>query len=189
MFDEVKPARHLEIQRFIATHGSPIVYTTGSGVAEANEIFTEGRKICEILDVPGIFVGSPASNSLLGGTERFLHIDYIDFETLLPQCLAIIHHGGIGTTAQAIKAGIPQIIRPMTFDQPDNGYRIFLLGLGFSVSPKKFTAKRVSAALTAILRTLPKSAQFAKYAFELKRGGAIERACDLIDATLCKSTT
>lgn len=186
MFDEVRPARHLEVSRFIADHGRPLVYTTGSGVADATEIFREGRKICEILNVPGIFVGSAASKALLEGSEKFLHIDYIDFENLLPQCLALIHHGGIGTTAQAIKAGIPQVIRPITFDQPDNAHRVFLLGLGISIFPKKFKANRVSAVLAAILRAVPTSRQFQKYALELKRGDAIERACDIIDATLHK---
>jgi len=48
----------------------------------------------------------------------------------LPHCAAIVHHGGIGTTSQALAAGIPQLIRPMAFDQFDNANRIEKLGCG-----------------------------------------------------------
>jgi len=42
----------------------------------------------------------------------------------------LLHHGGIGTTAQALRAGIPQIVMPKAFDQPDNAMRIAALRLG-----------------------------------------------------------
>jgi UDP:flavonoid glycosyltransferase YjiC (YdhE family) len=41
-----------------------------------------------------------------------------------------VHHGGIGTTARALEAAVPQIISPQAFDQPDNGDRVSRLGVG-----------------------------------------------------------
>jgi UDP:flavonoid glycosyltransferase YjiC (YdhE family) len=42
----------------------------------------------------------------------------------------LVHHGGIGTTARAFQAGVPQIIRARMYDQPDNGDRVQRLGVG-----------------------------------------------------------
>src|SRR5690606_22493625 len=52
---------------------------------------------------------------------------------LLPHAAAIFHHGGIGTVAEALRAGCPQIVVPGRFDQPDNAMRIARLGLGGAV--------------------------------------------------------
>ena len=48
------------------------------------------------------------------------HVEYAPFSELLPRCAALVHHGGIGTSAQALAAGVPQLIMPMGHDQPDN---------------------------------------------------------------------
>ena len=51
------------------------------------------------------------------------HERYVPFSAILPRCAAIVHHGGIGTCAQALAAGIPQLVSPFGFDQPDNAVR------------------------------------------------------------------
>ncbi len=56
--------------------------------------------------------------------------DYVPLGRLLPHCDAILHHGGIGTTSQALAAGVPQVIRPLAFDQFDNAARVERLGAG-----------------------------------------------------------
>jgi len=55
----------------------------------------------------------------------------------------LIHHGGIGTTAQALAAGLPQLVVPMSHDQPDNAVRIRRLGVGVFVLPVAYTKARV----------------------------------------------
>jgi hypothetical protein len=49
---------------------------------------------------------------------------------VLPHCAAIVHHGGVGTLAQGLAAGVPQLVMPMGFDQPDNATRSSALGVG-----------------------------------------------------------
>jgi rhamnosyltransferase subunit B len=53
--------------------------------------------------------------------------------TLLPRSAALVHHGGIGTAAQALAAGIPQLVVPFAYDQFDNAERLRHLGCGASV--------------------------------------------------------
>ncbi len=173
-----------ELDRFIEQQGAPLVFTSGTGVKDVVELFTEGRKICEQLQVPGVFVGGASGTDILQGSPLCLHLDYIDFEYALSKAVAIVHHGGMGTTAQAIKAGIPQLIRPIKYDQPDNADRIYKLGLGTYVMPEKFTAEQVAPMLGNMLQKAKSSKALRFYAEDVNNSRAIVDACDLIEREL-----
>lgn len=170
-----------ELDAFIEQQGAPLIFTSGTGVKDVAELFTEGRKICEQLQVPGVFVGGASGAELLQGSSLCLHLDYIDFEYALAKALAIIHHGGMGTTAQAIKAGIPQLIRPIKYDQPDNADRIYKLGLGTYVMPEKFKAEQVAPMLGNMLQKAKNSKALRHYSADVNNSSAIVNACDLIE--------
>ena len=78
------------------------------------------------------------------------HVAYVPFSQVLPRCKALVHHGGIGTVAQGLAAGVPQFVMAMSHDQPDNGYRLARLGVGAYVYPKAFTPGRVADALARL---------------------------------------
>jgi UDP:flavonoid glycosyltransferase YjiC (YdhE family) len=73
---------------------------------------------------------------------------HLPFDALLPQVAVLVHHGGIGTTAAALAAGIPQLVIPFAFDQFDNAARVARLGVGRACPTLD------AAAWTAALRTL-----------------------------------
>lgn len=173
-----------ELDNFIAQQGSPLIFTSGTGVKDVAELFIEGRKICEQLQVPGVFVGGSSGAELLQGSSLCTHVDYIDFEYALPKSLAIIHHGGIGTTAQAIKAGIPQLIRPIKYDQPDNADRIYKLGLGTYVMPEQFKAEQVAPMIGNMLQKAQNSRALRTCAADVNNSRAIVDACDLVEREL-----
>jgi sterol 3beta-glucosyltransferase len=61
---------------------------------------------------------------------------------------AVVHHGGAGTTAEGLRAGVPAVIVPFAFDQPFWGARVKALGLGPEPIPQKqLTAERLARAL------------------------------------------
>jgi UDP:flavonoid glycosyltransferase YjiC (YdhE family) len=62
-----------------------------------------------------------------------------------------VHHGGVGTVAQALAAGVPQLIMPLAHDQHDNAERVRRLGVGDALAPRKFTGAAVSRKLAALL--------------------------------------
>ncbi len=170
-----------ELDNFIEQQGAPLLFTSGTGVKDVVEIFTEGRKICEQLQVPGVFVGGVSGAELLRDSSLCLHLDYIDFEYALSKALAVIHHGGMGTTAQAIKAGIPQLIRPIKYDQPDNADRVYKLGLGTYVMPEQFKADVVAPMIANMLQKAKNSKALRVYATDANNSSAIVDACDLIE--------
>jgi len=170
-----------ELDAFIEKFGAPLIFTSGTGVKDVEELFKEGRKICEQLQVPGLFVGGNTGAEILQGSTLCTHMDYIDFEYALPKALAIVHHGGIGTTAQAIKAGIPQLIRPIKYDQPDNAERIYKLGLGTYVMPDGFRAEQVAPMIGNMLQKTKSSKALRHYSADVNNSSAIINACDLIE--------
>lgn len=169
-----------QLDAFIQEQGTPLVFTSGTGVKDVANLFQEGRKICEQLQVPGVFVGGAGGADFLQGARLCKYLDYVDFEYALSKSLAIIHHGGIGTTAQAIKAGIPQLIRPIKYDQPDNAERIYKLGLGSYVMPEHFNADTVAPLIANMLQKAKSSKALRHYSADVNNSSAIEDACDLI---------
>jgi UDP:flavonoid glycosyltransferase YjiC (YdhE family) len=126
-------------------------------------------------------VGGETGKDELAGSPLCAHISYIDFEYALPKARAIIHHGGIGTTAQAIKAGIPQLIRPIKYDQPDNANRIAKLGLGAYVLPEFFTAETVAPLLSSLIDRASNNQALKNYSADVRASNAIAEACSLIE--------
>ncbi len=175
-----------QLDEFIEKQGAPLIFTSGTGVKDVADLFQEGRKICEQLQVPAVFVGGASGAELLQGSRLCKHLDYIDFEYALSKSLAIIHHGGIGTTAQAIKAGIPQLIRPIKYDQPDNADRIYKLGLGSYVMPEKFKAETIVPMIANMMQKAKSSKALRHYSAAVNNSSAIEDACDLIEH-VCKT--
>ncbi|MFZ4066025.1 MAG: glycosyltransferase [Phenylobacterium sp.] len=76
---------------------------------------------------------------------------YAPHSLLFPSAAAIIHHGGIGTTGQALHAGRPQLITPHMGDQPDNAARISDLGVGATLSAARYRPERVARLLHRLL--------------------------------------
>jgi sterol 3beta-glucosyltransferase len=81
--------------------------------------------------------------------DNILEIEAAPHEWLFPRVAGVVHHGGAGTTAMALRAGRPSIMCPFFGDQPFWARRIHELRAGPAPIPrKKLTAERLSAAIT-----------------------------------------
>jgi sterol 3beta-glucosyltransferase len=75
-------------------------------------------------------------------------IDSIPHSWLLPRVAAVVHHGGAGTTAAGLRAGVPSVIVPFFGDQPFWGKRVAELGVGPEPIPRKqLTVERLAQAI------------------------------------------
>jgi rhamnosyltransferase subunit B len=99
---------------------------------------------------------------------------------VLPRCAALIHHGGIGTTAQAIAAGLPQLVVPTSHDQPDNAVRIRRLCIGDFVLPRAYTKARVIEKLDCLMSPAVKD-NCQRRAADLAGSQSLEKAAVLIE--------
>ncbi len=77
-------------------------------------------------------------------------IESIPHDWLFPQMAAVVHHGGAGTTATGLRAGVPSIVAPFFADQPFWAHRVKVLGVGPAPVPqKRITAERLAHAIQA----------------------------------------
>lgn len=129
----------------------PILFSPGTGNAQAARFFEEALKACEILKVRAIF-GTRFADQLPSPLPPWVWVvDYLPFSALMPHVACAVHHGGIGTMSQALAAGLPQLIMPFAHDQPDNADRLKRLGLGDYLYASDFYAKEIAKKLESLL--------------------------------------
>ncbi|MEO7446828.1 MAG: glycosyltransferase [Humibacillus sp.] len=105
-------------------------------------------------------------------------------ELLFPRCAVVVHHGGAGTTAAAVRAGVTQVIVPHAADQPYWGRRMADLGVAAApIARKDLTAARFAAALEVALSPAARAAAYALGERVRGEAGASE-AAHLVDAHL-----
>lgn len=141
------------LEGFLAAGGPPIVFTPGSAMKHAHAFFAEAAGALRRLDRRGLFLTRYPEQLPAELPDSLRHFDYVPFSRVLPRCAALVHHGGIGTTAQGLAAGIPQLIMPMAHDQPDNAARLRRLGVGMALPPRRFGAGAVAATLRRLVES------------------------------------
>jgi UDP:flavonoid glycosyltransferase YjiC (YdhE family) len=142
-----------EIEEFISRHGPPIVFTPGTGNTDVQDFFRTAGGICEKLQHSGIFLSPAISKAAQPSSNRLVVKDFAELSWLLPRAKMLVHHGGIGSVAQAMRAGIPQVVIPDRFDQPDNALRMAVLGLGGAYFGKARTVDGISTLIEAVLKS------------------------------------
>ena len=110
------------------------------------------------------------------------HFDYVPLTPLLPRCAALVHHGGIGTAAQAMAAGVPQLIMALAHDQYDNAARIQKLGIGDWTTPTWFRGPRIAKMLERLLTSNDVRNACRGIAERLKRRDGLPRMAEAIEA-------
>jgi sterol 3beta-glucosyltransferase len=80
--------------------------------------------------------------------ENVFVIEAASHSWLFPRMAAVVHHGGAGTTAEGLRAGVPSVILPFMVDQPFWGSRVSELGVGPGPIPqKKLTVEKLAHAI------------------------------------------
>jgi rhamnosyltransferase subunit B len=169
------------VAQFIRQHGAPLVFTPGTGVADVKQFFTAAASCCQLLGKPGIFLSPCLDAGALPPGQALLHLPYLELEQLLPHAALLVHHGGIGTTARALEAGIPQIISPQAFDQPDNGHRITLLGAGAVVERRRLSGEALAKQAQTLLGSLETRRTLAELSRQIRETDAIGAAATLLE--------
>ncbi len=172
-----------ELEAFLQAGDPPYVFTLGtSAVLDPGRFYTEAHKAVNHMGKRAVFlVGRDNYDRYLSlGNDRIYIARYAPHSQLMPRGAVTIHQGGIGTTAQALRAGKPMIVVPYSHDQPDNARRCVKLGVGLTIPRKRFNAKLLEEALLAA----PKSNELARSMGTLIQSeDAVARACEKIEET------
>lgn len=169
-----------DLVRFLDAGDKPIVFTPGSANQNAAAFFRGAIDASTRLGRRAILL-TRFKEHLPTLPSSVHHEGYAPLSRLLPRAAALVHHAGIGTLAQALAAGVPQLTMPMGFDQPDNTNRLVNLGVARWISPKTFTGDRVAPLLDDLLKSPTVASACAKYAALLKDNHALDRTCDFLE--------
>jgi rhamnosyltransferase subunit B len=143
------------LARFLDAGEPPVVCMPGSAMRHAGAFFAAAAEATAALGLRALFLTPHADQLPAPLPPHVLHLPYAPFPALLPRARALLHHGGIGSSAQALRAGIPQVLMPMAHDQFDNAACLHRLGVGRTLRPRHFTAARLRSTLAAALATPP----------------------------------
>jgi UDP:flavonoid glycosyltransferase YjiC (YdhE family) len=141
------------LEAFLQSGDPPILLTPGSANQQARRFFTVGLEACWKLGKRALLV-TPFREQLPASLPSgAAHFSFVPFGHVFSRCAAVLHHGGIGTCAQGMAAGVPQFLMPMGFDQPDNAWRLRRLGVGDYLYPAKFEPDAVARRLGLLLES------------------------------------
>jgi len=135
---------------FLNAGAPPLVFTLGTfAIHAAGRFYEEAAEIARRLGTRAVLLtGGPIPDGL---DESIFACAYAPHSAIFPHASVIVHHGGVGTTGQALRAGKPQLVVPHMGDQNDHAIRIERLGLGHSIAPNRFKADRVAPVLRTML--------------------------------------
>lgn len=169
---------------FLNAGDPPIVFTLGTAMRFAERFFAASVEACQKVSRRGILLTQFRDQAPAHLPQGIRHFDYAPFSLLLPRCAALVHHGGIGTIAQALRAGLPQLIMPMNFDQPANAARVRALGVGDSLRPAAYTAERAAAKLVQLLSAPGVRRRCSEIACQFDKADPVRETCELIEAVM-----
>jgi UDP:flavonoid glycosyltransferase YjiC (YdhE family) len=154
--DALIPPLPPELERFLVAGTPPVILTPGSFMRQARGFFEAGLAACARLGLRAVLL-TPYADQVPSLPAFARHYPYIALQRLAPRATAIIHHGGIGTAAQGLRAGIPQLLAPVFYDQFDNAARLETLGVGRRLEAP-YDADEIATVLTAILSSKMRAA-------------------------------
>ncbi|QDT01233.1 glycosyltransferase [Adhaeretor mobilis] len=148
------PAAELseDVETFLNAGEPPIAFAPGSANTQAAKFFQTAVGVCEKLDRRGVLLTKYPQQIPDDLPPSVQHFAFVPFSKLLPRVAALVHHGGIGSCAQALSAGVPQLVMPMSYDQLDNATRLKRLGTGDLVMPKQFKTHKVAQRLAELFQ-------------------------------------
>jgi rhamnosyltransferase subunit B len=142
------------LQSFLSAGEPPVIFTLGSFAPEiSGDFYDQSIRAVRALGRRAVLLAGAKDaarlTSLVGPHEYAC--EQAPHSLLFPKGLCIVHHGGIGTTAEALRAGKPQIVVPFFGDQPDHGARVERLGLGLAIKLSVYDERRAVVALQELI--------------------------------------
>jgi rhamnosyltransferase subunit B len=170
-----------EVKRFVEEGEPPLVFTPGSAAVSARPFFAAAAQACHLMGRRGLLL-TRFSDQVPGELPpEVRHAEYVPLGWLLPKAAALVSHGGVGTMAQGLAAGIPQLVMPRAHDQPDNAERLLRVGAGAVLRPSRFRGPLLARALEELLRSEQIRSACRALADRMARTRPLEAACEVVE--------
>ena len=177
-----------ELLQFLDAGEPPIVFSLGSSaVWAARDFYRESAAAAKLLGRRAVLLIGDERNQLAEQLPPgVIAVNYAPFESLLPRACAIVHPGGVGTTSQGLRAGIPSLIVPFAFDQPDNAAHAEKMGCSRTLPRARYRSDRVAKELDTLLTKGDYTNRAREIGKALRQENGAANACDLIEELLLR---
>lgn len=173
-----------ELKQFLDAGEPPVIFTLGSAAVMApGNFYQESIQAAKQLNRRAVLLigkNTPPENL----SENILAVSYAPYSQIFPHAGAIVHQGGIGTTAQALRAGRPTLVMPYSHDQPDNAARVERLGTSRTIPREQYLASRVAKELRELLENPSYATKAAEIGRIIQAENGVGVACDAIEKQL-----
>jgi rhamnosyltransferase subunit B len=192
-YDKEAPDSALDpgLARFLDSGEPPIVFTLGSSaVMQAGSFYSESLAAVEALGARAVLLLGPHPQNRPAARlpESVFAAAYAPYSALLPRASAIVHQGGVGTTAQALRAGRPMLVVPFSHDQPDNAERVRRLGVARVLARNSYRADAAAGELRRILGDPAYARSAAAIGARVRAEDGVKEACDALELSFPSST-
>jgi UDP:flavonoid glycosyltransferase YjiC (YdhE family) len=174
-----------ELARFLDDGPPPIVFTLGTAVSSnAGKFYEYGTAAAKRLGRRAVLIQKDAHDRVPELPEGVQAFEYAPFAQLFPRAAAIVHHGGVGTTGLAMRAGRPALVMPCAWDQPDNAERVVRLGIARRIPRSHYTPARVAAELERLLNDPAYADRAREIGEQIRQENGARTACDALEGML-----
>ena len=175
-----------ELLEFLEKGAAPVYVGFGSmgarGAAKRSQVVLEALKQSGQRGLLAKGWGGLKSDDL--PSDVFM-LDEVPHDWLFPRVAAVVHHGGAGTTAAALRSGKPSIICPFLGDQPFWGKLIHEAGLGAKAIPQAMlTAERLAEAIRQVTNDKGMIQRAAEFGESIRAEDGLGAAVKIINEVL-----
>ena len=172
------------LEAFLNAGPPPVVFTLGSAaVLAAGRFYEFSARAAIRLGIRAVLlIGTDKRNQLRQPLPDSICVaEYAPYSKLFSRAAMVVHQGGVGTTAQCLRAGKPMLIMPFSHDQPDNGRRMMRLKVARVIQRGNYTPVRVARKLKAMLAEPLFARRAEMVARRLEQEDGVRSACDALE--------
>jgi UDP:flavonoid glycosyltransferase YjiC (YdhE family) len=162
-----------------------IVFAAGTmGTTESwmDQYLTVSIEVCRRFGCKGVLLGGKDPSGQNPFPGWFSWRESVPLARILPRAAAIVHHGGIGAAASALKHGIPQLIVPRVFMQPTNAEWCRRLGICATLNPTGYSVANVMGALEGLLSDQRYKKRSVELSTRFDSQAEISRVCNFLES-------
>ena len=186
------PKENAEVDAFLEKGGAPVVFTLGSNVVrEAGSFYHDSYRAARQIGCRAIFLAGDNAmvRDAVEPPGQILVPKYAPYHTIFPRAAAVVHQGGIGTTAEAMASGLPMLIVPHVHDQPDNAFRARKLGIAREEALAKYCSESAAQHLKALLNQPQYKDRAKSVQDQMRTEDGISTACATIETLLRRTAS
>lgn len=181
-----------DLERFFDEGEPPIVFTLGSAaVGAAGDFYSISAEAARQLGRRAVLlIGNDPANRPKSPLPRdIIAVPYAPHARVFRRACVNVHQGGIGTTAEAMRAGRPMLVVPFSHDQPDHAYRLKKLGIARSAKRTDYNVNRAVREIDILLRDSQYSLRAAEVSSRIRQETGTATAVDLLEHLLAASAS